>query len=172
MSLLACLKNNFKSSAAFTLLEILIVISLSVVIMSVFISLAADIYDSHRFQNMISAGELDGYLAADFIFECVKNSSQILQQQDDQLELYCFYGGKRQWLSFSRYSRGSEVELRKSLGGEDPASADFGRSGVLINGLDDLIFELDNQQDLLIIKLIYDKENYKNVIRRRINLQH
>lgn len=171
MNLLVYLKNNINSGSAFTLLEILIVISMSVIIMGVLINLAVGLYSNHQFTNLLSARQLDGYLASDFILECIKNSSKVKQLSNDSLDLFCFYDGKRQWLRLSKYGGEYELELRKALGGEDPVSADFGRNSVLINNLADLTLKLDEENDLLRITIVYQENNLKTVIKRRINLK-
>lgn len=171
MNLLVYLKNKLKSSSAFTLIEILIVISMSVIIMGVLINLAVGLYNNHQFSNLVSARQLDGYLASDFILECIKNSREVKQQSTDELDLFCFYDGKMQWLRFSRYTAEGELELRKSLGGEDPVSADFGRNSVLINDLDGLSLDLDEEKKLVKITIVYQINNYRTVIKRRINLR-
>jgi competence protein ComGC len=171
MNLLVYLKNNLKSSSAFTLIETLIVISMSVIIMGFMINLAVGLYNNHQFINLISARQLDGYLAADFMVESIKNSRELKQQSDDVLDLFCFFGGKMQWLRFSVYSAEGELELRRALGGEDPVSANFGRNSVLIDGLDDLSLDLDEANNLVKITIVYQKNNYNTVIKRRINLR-
>lgn len=76
-----------------------------------------------------------------------------------------------QWLRFSVYSAEGELELRRALGGEDPVSANFGRNSVLIDGLDDLSLDLDEANNLVKITIVYQKNNYNTVIKRRINLR-
>jgi competence protein ComGC len=171
MNLLVYLKNKLKSSSAFTLLETLIVISMSVIIMGFMINLAVGLYNNHQFINLVSARQLDGYLAADFMVECIKNSSEVKQQSDNTLDLFCFYDGRMQWLRFSSYTAEGELELMKSLGGEDPVSADFGRNSVLINDLDGLSLDLDDESNLVKITIAYQKNNYRTVIKRRVNLR-
>ena len=171
MNLLLCLKNKLKSSSAFTLLEVLIVISMSVIIMGVLINLAVGLYSNHQFINLVSARQLDGYLASDFILACIKNSTKVVQESDDVLDLYCFYDEKMQWLRISKFAGDCGFELRKSLGGEDPVSADFGRNSVLIDNIDALSLELDNQNNLVKITIAYQKNNIKTVIKRRINIK-
>lgn len=171
MNLLVYLKNKLKSSSAFTLIETLIVISMSVIIMGFMINLAVGLYNNHQFINLVSARQLDGYLASDFMMECIKNSSKVKQQSDNALDLFCFYDGKLQWLRFSIYKVEGELELRKSLGGEDPVSADFGRNSVLINDLDGLSLDLDDENNLVKITIVYQKNNYRTVIKRRVNLR-
>ncbi len=159
-----------ESEAGFTLLEMVLVITITVLTASLFVSSAADIYQNHQFINLHSAWQLDGYLAVDFIAGQVRNAAIIEIPSSSELEVYTYFDGNWQWLKFSKYYSTGMKKLGRAVGGESPENKDIGRNSALLNDIDDIDFEFVDDQ-LLKIRLVYERDDKEQIISRLVNIK-
>ena len=159
-----------ESEAGFTLLEMVLVITITAITASLFVSSAADLYKNHQFINLHSAWQLDGYLALDFIAGQARNSAIIEIPSSSELEIYTYYDGDWQWLKFSKYYSSGMEKLGRAIGGESPENKDIGRNSALLNDIDDIDFEFVDDQ-LLKIRLVFERDDKVQIISRLVNIK-
>ncbi len=159
-----------RSEAGFTLLEMVLVITITAITASLFVSSAADLYKNHQFINLHSAWQLDGHLALDFIAGQVRNAAIIEIPSSSELEIYTYYDGDWQWLKFSKYYSSGMKKLGRAIGGESPENKDIGRNSALLNDIDDIDFEFFDDQ-LLKIRLVFEREDKVQIISRLVNIK-
>jgi len=159
-----------KSEAGFTLLEMVLVITITAITASLFVSSAADLYKNHQFINLHSAWQLDGYLALDFIADQSRNAAIIEIPSSSELEIYTYYDGDWQWLKFSKYYSSGMKKLGRAIGGESPENKDIGRNSALLNDIDDIDFEFVDDQ-LLKIRLVFERDDKVQIISRLVNIK-
>lgn len=159
-----------ESEAGFTLLEMVLVITITALTASLFVSSAADLYKNHQFINLHSAWQLDGYLAVDFISNQLRNAVIVEIPSSSELEIFTYYDGDWQWLKFSKYYSSGMKKLGRAIGGESPDNKDIGRNSALLNDIDDIDFEFVDDQ-LLKIRLVFERDDKVQIISRLVNIK-
>ncbi|ADQ14840.1 type II secretion system protein [Halanaerobium hydrogeniformans] len=168
MNLLLCLKNRFKDNRGFTLLEVILVITISTVLAGLFLELLLGLYADQNYFTAYSNLYLDAYLLVDIIAEQLKYSQQIDLISQTEIHFFSYYNEGQQWLSYNLYQRENSQVLARRLGGEDYLNKDFGRNlsvlenveSLKFNYLEENLLELkliikDNNEELLISRLVY-----------------
>jgi len=130
------------SESGFTLLEIVIVITISSLLTAVFLHLILRLYQNNNFFNLQSAWQLDAYLAVDFMAVQIKNAQKVEVISQQEINIFSYYNQKYQWLRFSVYQSGGNNALGRSIGSSDLESKDFGRNLALLDKIEDLKFEI------------------------------
>lgn len=141
MSCLHFYKNNLESQKGFTLLEMLLVITISSLLTVVFMQLIITLYQNNEFFIQQNTFQLDAYLAVDFISEKIKNSKKIEISNQKEIEIFTYYNDEYQWLKFSLYQSNGNNSLGRSIGGNDLNNKDFGKRFSLLDKIEDLNFE-------------------------------
>ena len=167
MNLLLCLKNKFKDNSAFTLLEVVLVITISTVLAGLFLELLLGLYADQNYFTAYSAWDLDAYLVVDFMAEQLKYSSQVELISAGEIHFFSYYNDSQQWLSYNLYQRENSQALARRLGGDDYLHKDFGRNIALIENVESIKFKhLEN--NLLEIELIIKENNEEFLISRLV----
>jgi len=155
---------DFSNEAGFSLLEMMLVITISSLLAAVFLQLLVDIYQQNDFFSLNNAWQLDAYLAVDFIADQIKSSKKVEIIDQHQLDIFSYYNEEYQWLKFNVYQSNGNKNLGRSIGGSDLNYKDFGRNLSLFDGIDDLSFEIV-KPGLLKISLTV-KEKMKSGIKK------
>lgn len=169
MSLLLCLKNKIKEEAAFSLLEMIIVITISTALGAVFLTSVTALYQDNDFFNLHNSWQLDSYLAVDFIADQIKNSLELAVINESELDIFTYYNQEYQWLKFSVYESDNQYNLARILGGDNQEVKDFGRKLSLLDDITELKFEIV-EPGLLKIKLVMTKGEEKMVVSRLLKV--
>lgn len=169
MKFLAYCKNNLKNEKGFSLLEMVIVITISSLLALVFLQLNISLYQNNRFFNLHNAWQLDAYLALDFIAEQIKNSLKVEIINQQEIDIYTFYDQDYQWLKFSFAKSDENNKLARSIGSQDLNNKDFGKNLSLLDQIKDLKFVLV-REDLLKITLSIEANKEKIVVSRLIKI--
>jgi len=170
MKFSACLRNKIKAAEGFTLLEILLVITISSLLAAVFMQLITDLYQNNSFFNLHNSWQLDGYLVLDFIAFQIKNASRVDLISSQEIDIFTYYGGEYQWLKFNVYQSGGSSSLGRAIGSSDPGFKDFGRNLALLDRIESLNFEMD-ASGLLKITLYLEEDGEKLTISRLIDIK-
>lgn len=139
--LLYC-RGKLKSEKGFTLLEMILVITISSLLAVIFLQLILTLYQNNIFFNLQNAWQLDAYLAVDFITEQIKNSKKVEVISREEINIFTYYDQNYQWLKFSLYQSGGNKTLGRSIGGSDLGNKDFGRNLSLLDKIEDLSFKI------------------------------
>lgn len=170
MNFLHCCRDKLKNEKGFTLLEMLLVITISSVLTAVFIQLVVELYQNNNFFMLQNSWQLDAYLALDFMAEEIKNSTIIEIINQREIELYTYYNQDYQWLKFSRYQSSGANSLGRSIGSDDPENKDFSRNLALLDKIKDVSFRYV-EEDLLKVTLFLEQDQNKITVSRLVNLQ-
>jgi prepilin-type N-terminal cleavage/methylation domain-containing protein len=169
MKFSVCCRNELKVEEGFTLLEILIVITISSLLAAIFMQLIISLYQSNNFLNLQNSWQLDGYLVVDFMSLQIKNASKVEIINQKEIDVFSYYGEEYQWLKFNIYQSGGHNALGRAIGSNNPDFKDFGRNLALVDQIEDLNFKLVDP-DLLKITLWVKKGEEKLIISRLIDL--
>lgn len=161
MKLLVSFRNKFKEKAGFSLLEIMLTITISMFLLTAFIRLSIELYKDHHFFNLVNAWQLDLYLAADFIAGQIKNSTKVEIIKSNEINIYTFYDQEYQWLKFSIYQSKGKNNLGRSLGSNDINLKHFGRNLSLLDDIYNLEFK-EIEPGLIQMKIIV--KNNKEIL--------
>lgn len=157
--LLYC-RDKLNSEKGFTLLEMLLVITISSLLTVIFLQLILTLYQNNNFFNLQNAWQLDAYLAVDFMTAQVKNSKKVEVISREEINIFTYYDQDYQWIKFSLYQSGGNNALGRSIGSPDLANKDFGRNLALLDKIEDLSFEIVKPGLLkLTIFLVQDQKN-------------
>lgn len=169
MKFSACCRNKIKAAEGFTLLEILLVITISSLLAAVFMQLITELYQHNSFFNLHNSWQLDGYLVLDFIAFQIKNASRVELISSQEIDIFSYYGGEYQWLKFNVYQSGGSNSLGRTIGSNDPNFKDFGRNLALLDRIEALNFEM-TASDLLKITLYLEEGGEKLTISRLVDI--
>lgn len=169
MSLLLCLKNKLKDDSAFSLIEMMIVITISTALGAVFLTSITALYQDNDFFNMHNSWQLDSYLAVDFMAEQIKNSIELTVINESELDVFTYFDQKYQWLKFTVYESDNQLNLARILGGEEKEVKDFGRKLSLLDDITELKFQIV-EPGILKIKLIMTAGGEKIVVSRLLKI--
>lgn len=169
MKLLLFCKKKLKLESGFSLIEIIVAISISMFILSVFINLSIELYQDHDFFNLVNAWQIDLYLAADFIAEQISNSVKVEIINQNQIEIFTFYEQKYQWLKFSLYQSQGKKSLGRSIGSDNLEIKDFGRRHSLLANISNLKFEIITEK-LILMQITAELDDQKIVVSKIINI--
>ena len=169
MKFSACLRNKLKAADGFTLLELILVITISSLLAAVFMQLIISLYQNNSFFNLQNSWQLDAYLVVDFIAFQIKNASRVELISSQEIDIFSYYREEYQWLKFSLYQSGGSNSLGRAIGGDDPVFKDFGRNLALIDRIEDLNFKMVDS-DLIKITLYLKEDQEKLIISRLIDL--
>ncbi len=167
MNFLAYCRDKLKEKAAFSLLEMMIVITISSLLTLIFIQLIIDLYQKNDFFSLENAWQLDAYLAVDFIADQIKNSSKVEIINKHQIDIFSYYNQEYQWLKFSIYQSSGDNNLGRSIGSNQLDFKDFGRNLSLLDKIEDLKFEIV-EPGLLKITLSVKAKNKENLTVSRL----
>lgn len=159
MKFLACCRNNFKNEQGFSLLEMLIVITISSLLAVIFLQLIVKLYQNNDFFIFHNSWQLDAYLAVDFMAEQIKNSQKIELINQRELAVYSYYDQKYKWLKFSLYQTDQNTNLGRAIGSTDINQQDFGRNLSLLDSIQDINFVLVSPGLLKISLSVGEKKN-------------
>lgn len=169
MKFSVCFTDRLKSQKGFSLLEILIVISISSLILIVFLKLNLSLYQDSSFLNLENAWQQDLYLAADFLSSQIKNSLRVEIINKNELDIYTYYDGDYQWLKFSLYENKRGKNLARAIGNKDINNKDFGRNLSLVNDVEDINFKII-KSNLLKISISAAASNRSLEVTKLINI--
>lgn len=139
--LLYC-RDKLNSERGFTLLEMLLVITISSLLAAIFLQLILNLYQNNNFFNFQNAWQLDTYLAVDFMTAQIKNSKKIEVISRKEINIFSYYDQEYQWLKFSLYQSGGNNALGRSIGSSDITNRDFGKNLALLDKIEDLSFKI------------------------------
>ncbi|RAK11041.1 prepilin-type N-terminal cleavage/methylation domain-containing protein [Halanaerobium saccharolyticum] len=142
MKCLLCCRDKLKSEKGFTLLEMLLVITISSLLAVIFLQLILNLYQNNKFFNLQNAWQLDAYLAVDFMAAQIKNSKKVEVISGQEINIFTYYDQNYQWLKFSLYQSGASNALGRSIGSSDLANKDFGKNLDLIDKIEELNFRI------------------------------
>lgn len=169
MKFLVSFIDKLKSQKGFSLLEILIVISISSLILAVFMQLSLKLYQDSNFVNLENAWQQDLYLAADFLSSQIKNSLRVELINKNELDIYTYYDGDYQWLKFSLYENKKGKNVARTIGSTDIANKDFGRNLSLVNEIKDINFKIV-RANLLRLSISAESNNKSMKVTKLINM--
>ncbi|ADO77027.1 PulJ/GspJ family protein [Halanaerobium praevalens] len=164
-----CLKNKFNSSAGFTLIEILIVLSISSLLTICFLQLVIRLYQNNNNFIFKNSWQLDAFLAVNFMVEQITNSIKIEVVNQGELNIYTYYNHNYQWLKFSLFQNEKGKTLAKAIGSEEPLQQDFGKNLTLINQVKELKF-IKVKPGLLQIKLLLTQNKEELIVSRLVKI--
>ncbi|MFW5979301.1 MAG: type II secretion system protein [Halanaerobium sp.] len=160
-------RNKLTEAEGFSLLEILLVITISSLLAAIFMQLIVSLYQNNNFFNLQNSWQLDGYLAVDFIAWQIKNARRVELVSKQEIEIFSYYEGEYQWLKFNVYQSNNHNSLGRAIGSKNLDQKDFGKNLALLDRIEDLNFEIvdsgllritlylkDNQEQLVISRLI------------------
>jgi len=162
MNFLVYCRDKLKEEAAFSLLEMMLVITISSLLTVVFIQLITDLYQNNDFFSLENAWQLDAYLAVDFIADQIKNSTKVEIINENEINIYSYYNQEYQWLKFSIYQSSGNNNLGRSIGSNQLNFKDFGRNLSLLDKVEDLKFEII-EPGLLKVTLAVQAKSTKKV---------
>lgn len=160
MNFLAYCRDKLKEESAFSLLEMMIVITVSSLLAVIFIQLIIGLYQNNDYFSLKNAWQLDAYLAVDFIADQIKNSVKIEIINEHEIDLFSYYDQEYQWLKFSIYQSSGNNNLGRVIGSSQLNFKDFGRNLSLFDKIEDLRFEIV-EPGLLKIVLSVKTQNKK-----------
>ena len=134
--------NKLKNQKGFSLLEILIVISISSLILIIFLELNLKLYQNNNFFNLENSWQQDLYLAIDFLSSQIKNSLRTEVLNKNELDIFTYYDGDYQWLKFSLYENKRGKNLARAIGSKNINNKDFGRNLSLVNDIENINFKI------------------------------
>ncbi|MFW5736096.1 MAG: prepilin-type N-terminal cleavage/methylation domain-containing protein [Halanaerobium sp.] len=169
MKFLAYCRNKFKSEQGFSLLEMLIVITISSLLAVIFLQLIVKLYQNNDFFIFQNTWQLDAYLAVDFMADQIKNSQKIELINQREVAIFSYYDQKYQWLKFSLYQTDQNTKLGRAVGSTDINHKEFGRNLSLLDNIQDINFVLISPE-LLKISLSVGEEKNKLVVTRLIKI--
>ena len=140
MNCLPFCKDKLKSQRGFSLLEMIIVITISSLLAVTFLQLILSLYKNNDFFNFQNAWQLEAYLALDFITEQTKNSPQVEIINQREIDIFSYYNQKYQWLKFSLYQSSGNKKLGRAIGSTDLNNKDFGKNLSLLDNIRDINF--------------------------------
>jgi len=161
MKFLAYCRDKLKEEAAFSLLEMMIVITISALLTVIFIQLITDLYQKNEFFSLENNWQLDSYLAVDFIADQIKNSARIEIINENEINIFSYYDQEYQWLKFSIYQSGGDNNLGRSIGSNQLNFKNFGRNLALLDKIDNLRFKMVEPGLLKITLSVKEKNNKK-----------
>jgi len=159
MKFLPYCRNKLKSEQGFSLLEMLIVITISSLLTAIFLQLIIKLYQDNDFFIFHNSWQLDAYLAVDFITEQIKNSQKIDLINERELAIYSYYDQEYQWLKFSIYQSDQKIKLGRAIGSTDINNRDFGKNLSLLEGIKDINFTMVRPGLLKISLLVEENKN-------------
>lgn len=159
MNFLAYCRDKLKEEAAFSLLEMMIVITISSLLTVIFIQLITDLYQKNEFFSLENDWQLDAYLAVDFIADQIKNSARVEIINKNEINIFSYYDQEYQWLKFSIYQSSGANNLGRSIGSDQLDFKDFGRNLALLDKIEDLRFEVVEPGLLKITLSVKEKNN-------------
>lgn len=169
MKFLPYCRNKFKNEQGFSLLEMLIVITISSLLAVIFLQLIVRLYQNNEFFIFHNSWQLDAYLAVDFMAEQIKNSQKIEVVNQKELAIYSYYDQNYQWLRFSLYQTDQNTKLGRAIGSTDINNKDFGRNLSLLDNIQDINFVLVSPGLLKISLSVGEKKN-KLLVTRLIKI--
>lgn len=169
MKFFPCLKDKLNFQAGFSLIEILIVISISSLLTTFFLQLIIRIYQNNEFFIFKNAWQLDAFLAVNFMVEQIKNSVQIEIISQNELDIFTYYNQKYQWLKFSLYQNKKEKKLAKAIGSDQLKNKNFGKNLSLIEKIKDIKFKVI-RPGLLQIKLLFVQNKKELIVSRLVKI--
>ncbi|MCC3143752.1 prepilin-type N-terminal cleavage/methylation domain-containing protein [Halanaerobium sp. Z-7514] len=169
MNLLLFLKNRFKDDSAFTLLEVILVITISTVLAGVFLNLLLGLYADQAYFTAYSKLNLDAYLLVDIMAEQLKYAQQIDLISEREVQLFAYYNGKEQWISYNLQSQEDGQTLARGLGGEDYLQKDFKRNLSLLENVQSLEFKY-LQANLLELSLVIEADDQLLELKRLVQI--
>lgn len=161
--------NKLKSEAGFSLLEMLLVITISSFLLAIFITTALTLYQDYNFFNLQNAWQLDTHLAADFISSQIRNSKKVELISETEINIYSYYQKEYQWLRFSLYTSKKKHNLGRAIGSNDLNLKDFGRNLSLLDDIKSLSFK-KTAAGLLKLKIIVEDGGRELNVSRLINI--
>jgi prepilin-type N-terminal cleavage/methylation domain-containing protein len=162
-------RNKKKSEAGFTLLEMILVITISSLLAAVFLQLICRLYQNNQFFNLQNAWQLDAYLAVDFMALQIKNAARIEVISQQELDIFSYYDQDYRWLKFNVYQSGGDNALGRKLGSKEITVKDFGKNMALLNEIEDLRFEIV-EPGLLKLSLFLKEGREKLTVSRLIKI--
>lgn len=169
MNFLAYCRNKLREENGFSLLEIIIVISISSLLTVVFVQLINDLYQKNEFFSLENTWQLDVYLAVDFIADQIKNSIKVEIINENEIDLFSYYDEEYQWLKFNSYQSNKEMNLGRIIGSSDYKYKDFGRNLSLLAGIEEIKFKVI-RPGLLKISLSVEEKSEKLTVSRLVKI--
>ena len=140
MKFLHFCRDKLKSEPGFSLLEIILVITISSLLAVLFLQLIFSLYKNNDFFNFQNAWQLEAYLALDFMAEQIKNSRQLEIINQREIDIFSYYNQDYQWLKFSLYHSSGNKKLGRAIGSKDLNNKDFGKNLSLLDNIQDINF--------------------------------
>ena len=169
MKYLAYCKGKYKDNQGFTLLEMLLVITISSLLAVVFMQLTFRLYQNNDFFNLQNAWQLDAYLAVDFMALQIKNASEVEIISQQEIDVFTYYDQEYRWLKFNLYqSRGSSA-LGRAIGSTELINKDFGRNLALLDKIEGLSF-MQVEPGLLKISIFLKDQQKHLTVSRLVNI--
>ncbi len=162
-------RSEKNSEAGFTLLEMILVISISSLLAVIFLQLIVRLYQDNEFFNLQSAWQLDAYLAVDFMALQLKNAQKVEVISQQEINIFSYYDQQYQWLRFSVYQSGGDSALGRAVGSTEMAVKDFGKNMALLNKIEELRFEIV-EPGLLKISLYLKNDQKSLTVSRLISI--
>lgn len=169
MKYLVYCRSKKNSEAGFTLLEMILVITISSLLTAVFLQLIVKLYQDNEFFNLQNAWQLDAYLAVDFMALQIKNASRIEVVNQQELDIFTYYDQEYQWLKFNVYQSKGDNALGRAVGSTEITVKDFGKNMALLNKIEDLRFEIV-EPGLLKLSLYIKADQKKLIVSRLIRI--
>lgn len=167
-SLLYC-RNKLKTEKGFTLLEMLLVITISSLLAVIFLQLILNLYQNNNFFNLQNAWQLDAYLAVDFMASQIKNAVKVEVISQQEIDIFSYYDQEYQWLKFNVYQSGGHKALGRSIGSTEIMNRDFGKNLALLDKIEDLSFEIV-EPGLLKLTLLLVEDQERLTVSRLIKI--
>lgn len=161
--------NRLKSEAGFSLLEMLLVITISSLLLAIFINTALTLYQDYNFFNLQNAWQLDVHLAADFISNQIRNSKKIEIINETEINIYSYYQEEYQWLRFSSYKSKKKHNLGRAIGSNKLKIKDFGRNLSLLDDIKSLSFK-KTAAGLLRLEITVGEAEKELTVSRLVNI--
>lgn len=169
MKCLAYFREQMNTEKGFTLLEMLLVITISSLLATIFLQLIFSLYQNNNFFNLQSSWQLDGYLAVDFMISQIKNAKKVEVINQQEIDIYSYYDQEYQWLKFNLYQSKGNNALGRTIGSKVQTDKDFGRNLALLDNIDNLSIEIV-EPGLLKLSLFLKQDQKKLTISRLIKI--
>lgn len=166
--LLYC-RDKLNTEKGFTLLEMMLVITISSLLAVIFLQLIFSLYQNNNFFNLQNAWQLDAYLAVDFMASQIKNAAEVEIISQQEIDIFSYYDQEYQWLKFNVYQSGGHNALGRSIGSTDILNKDFGRNLALLNKIEELNFKIV-EPGLLKVTLFLREDQEQLTVSRLIKI--
>ncbi|RCW50526.1 MULTISPECIES: type II secretion system protein J [unclassified Halanaerobium] len=152
---------KFGNNKGFTLLEILLALTITAVLTISFLQIISLIYRDHNLLNKRLGHQMDGHLAVDYIFTKIKMAEIVDIPDKNTLEVYTYIDGEKRWLKFYIYQSEGIKKLGQSQGSASIENRDYSRVTSIIDNIEEVKFKKLSNKELVLIEIEYRDKNRK-----------